>query len=94
MLLSGLLASSEVTRGESTLESRDAQDVGWVKRRKSWVDLLPTSILGGCGMVSNMDIEKVAGLHVTVGWIDAVAMGQQVVLGSACDARKYLCSSG
>lgn len=93
-MLSDVLAGSEVTRGESTLGSRDAQDVEWVKRRKSWVDLLPTSILVGCGMVSNKDIESVAGPHVTVSWIDAVAMGQQVVLGSACDARRYLCSGG
>lgn len=65
MLLVGLLTGSEVTRGESTRGSSDAQGAGWVGRQKSWEVLPPMSSFCGGGMVSNMDREKLAGQHVT-----------------------------
>lgn len=65
MLLVVMLTGSEVTRGESTRGSSDEQGVDRVWRQKSWAGLPPMSSLGGCGMVSNMDIGKLAGQHVT-----------------------------
>lgn len=67
MLFVVMLAGSEVTRGESTRGSSDAQGVDCVLRQKSWEGRPPMSSFGGCGMVSNMDIGKLARQHVTGG---------------------------
>jgi len=56
MVCAVMLARSEVT-GESTLRFGEARGLDNAKcEEKSWVVLLPNSVLGGCGIVSNIDI--------------------------------------
>lgn len=56
MVVSVMLARSEVT-GESTLVFGEARGLGNAKcGEKSWMVLLPNSVLAGCGIVSNIDI--------------------------------------
>lgn len=56
MVFSVMLACSEVT-GESTLGFGETRGLGNANRgEKSWVVLLPNSVLDGCGIVSNIDM--------------------------------------